>query len=64
MIFDESQQFRERRALGVSARVLARIHVDLPLLAGLVPLPAGLPLLMGGLGVLGAIGARRKHRRS
>ncbi len=43
MIFDESQQFRERRALGVSARVLARIHVDLPLLAGL--------LLIGAVGM-------------
>ncbi len=40
MIFDESEQFRERRPLGVSARVLARMHIDGPLLAAVMLIAA------------------------
>jgi rod shape determining protein RodA len=38
VLFDDDAQFRERRPLGVLARVLQRLHVDGPLLSGLLAL--------------------------
>jgi rod shape determining protein RodA len=40
VIFDEGGQFHERRPLGMLARLLQRLHVDGPLLAGLLALCA------------------------
>jgi rod shape determining protein RodA len=40
VIFDEGGQFHERRPLGMLARLLQRLHVDGPLLAGLFALCA------------------------
>lgn len=38
VIFDESQQYSERRPLGIAARVMQRLHIDGPLLLGLLGL--------------------------
>jgi rod shape determining protein RodA len=40
VLFDERAQFHERRPLGMLARLLQRLHVDGPLLAGLLALCA------------------------
>jgi rod shape determining protein RodA len=36
VIFDDTSQFRERRPLGMLARIVQRLHVDGPLLVGLL----------------------------
>jgi rod shape determining protein RodA len=40
VVFDESSKFQERRPLGMLARLVQRLHVDGPLLAGLLALCA------------------------
>ncbi|MEM9056072.1 MAG: rod shape-determining protein RodA [Pseudomonadota bacterium] len=40
MIFDESQQFRTRRPLGGAAVMLQRLHIDGPLMVGLLAVSA------------------------
>jgi rod shape determining protein RodA len=62
-IFEETGQFRERRPLGMLARIVQRLHIDGPLLVGLLALCAlGLFVLYSASGHDGALLVRQCAR--
>ncbi|MBT8144624.1 MAG: rod shape-determining protein RodA [Gammaproteobacteria bacterium] len=63
MIFDEARQFRETRPLGLIARTLRTLHLDGPLLVGLIALAClGMVILYSAAGQDGDIVVRQAVR--